>query len=273
MIHPNITSLYKYRTFNSYSLDCLTENTVWLAKPESFNDPFDCNVEVNEKFSIKRYKRYLKEVGKGIGVPRKLIRRKMEDDIASVNTLTDDAYQELQERIRVSDEISRNMGVFCLTEKPDDILMWSHYADNHRGFCIEYKRSEANYLGAVATDIFKYDSSFQIEAIITKPIIYSEDYPNVRVLDLLTLKTWDPLYSMILTKAKQWEYEKKWRMTGHKGGVRIPSPGEVQSIIFGLRMPQEQRAKLEGILSDRPGILFKEVVKVKNKFALTIRAL
>ena len=29
-------------------------------------------------------------------------------------------------------------GVCCFSEKKDDILMWSHYADGHKGFCLEF---------------------------------------------------------------------------------------------------------------------------------------
>ena len=29
--------------------------------------------------------------------------------------------------------VNENLGAFCLTEKPDDLLMWAHYADHHRG--------------------------------------------------------------------------------------------------------------------------------------------
>ena len=29
--------------------------------------------------------------------------------------------------------------VFCVTEKHDDILMWSHYSDSHRGIVIKFR--------------------------------------------------------------------------------------------------------------------------------------
>ena len=32
----------------------------------------------------------------------------------------------------------------CLTENPNSILMWSHYADKHTGFCIEYNFNQAD---------------------------------------------------------------------------------------------------------------------------------
>ena len=28
------------------------------------------------------------------------------------------------------------MGVVCFSESYDNIIMWSHYSDNHKGFCL-----------------------------------------------------------------------------------------------------------------------------------------
>lgn len=38
--------LYKYKTFSINSLDSLINDTVYLADPVSFNDPFDCQPSV-----------------------------------------------------------------------------------------------------------------------------------------------------------------------------------------------------------------------------------
>jgi len=42
MVTPNF--LYKYQSLSAHSLAALTNNTIWLAKPTSFNDPFDCAI-------------------------------------------------------------------------------------------------------------------------------------------------------------------------------------------------------------------------------------
>ena len=39
-----LLKLYKYRTFSSYSLECLRNQTIYCAKRSTFNDPFDCRV-------------------------------------------------------------------------------------------------------------------------------------------------------------------------------------------------------------------------------------
>ena len=42
----NPNSLYKFYVLNAYSLDSLYRNYFYLANPSTFNDPFDCNVNI-----------------------------------------------------------------------------------------------------------------------------------------------------------------------------------------------------------------------------------
>jgi len=34
--------------------------------------------------------------------------------------------------------MSKKIGIFSLSKKYDDELLWAHYANSHKGFCIEY---------------------------------------------------------------------------------------------------------------------------------------
>ncbi|PHR95108.1 MAG: hypothetical protein COA68_17610 [Oceanobacter sp.] len=37
--------VFKYRPFNSMSLEMLINKQLWFADPDTFNDPFDCRVD------------------------------------------------------------------------------------------------------------------------------------------------------------------------------------------------------------------------------------
>ena len=39
-----------------------------------------------------------------------------------------------------------NFGAFSMSQLKDNILMWSHYANQHKGFCIEFVRNNSNLL-------------------------------------------------------------------------------------------------------------------------------
>lgn len=42
----------------------------------------------------------------------------------------------------ISDSISEQMGVACFSEEKSSLLMWSHYAENHAGYCLEYRTDD-----------------------------------------------------------------------------------------------------------------------------------
>ena len=49
----------------------------------------------------------------------------------------DKIYQGFESIIReLHTGMGDSIGVSCFSEKPDDMLMWSHYADSHKGFCV-----------------------------------------------------------------------------------------------------------------------------------------
>jgi hypothetical protein len=43
---------------------------------------------------------------------------------------------ELEDGVR---EDAERLGMFCLSANPNDVLMWSHYASNHRGLCLGFR--------------------------------------------------------------------------------------------------------------------------------------
>lgn len=90
-----------------------------------------------------------------------------------------------------------NLGVLALSEKCDDLLMWAHYAQNHKGLVIGFD-SEHRYfhqqLGP--SDEFRY----------VRKVRYSKGRPNIR------LTTIEDLTGIFLTKSEDWKYEDEWRV-------------------------------------------------------------
>ena len=77
--------------------------------------------------------------------------------------------------------------------------MWSHYADSHKGFCIEY------------------DFSAQME-LLPFPIYYSSERPLIPWKAALNnspenvREATAELMLGVLTKDSAWEYENEWRL-------------------------------------------------------------
>jgi len=244
MKFPNIISLYKYRAFNQYSLQMLINEIAWFAKPKTFNDPFDCgilldNLKIKESVGVAIQDAYLKA---GIDIAS-VAASDLEVSEADVK-----AYEIYREEIF---EIFQNTGVLSLSEINTDILMWGHYSDSHRGFCIEYERSATNILGKEA-----------------QPVIYQNEIPSLSALDLKRGN--EGIEKLWLTKASHWSYEKEWRVSTIEGDKVYQFPCKIKSITFGMNMNNENRYTIRRIL-ELKDVLFYEAVKVDGKFKLEVK--
>ena len=136
-------------------------------------------------------------------------------------------FAEIREQIRTASNeameksrnlISKQCRVTCLSERMDSPLMWSHYANKHYGFCLEYDFTH--------TMVKRY-SDLNLAKIMLLPVIYSEQRP------LLTKAITSPkflaqymktkklpneiiesiVYGMLF-KSVDWAYEREWRIIG-----------------------------------------------------------
>lgn len=243
MKYPEISSLYKYRGFNEYSLQALINEVAWFSKPISFNDPFDCGIQIDEGKMEESVRNAVQEAYLKVGkskesIPESEFQIKEEDK---------QAFNEFKESIH---KLIQSVGIFSMSRVNDDILMWAHYADSHRGFCIEYARTPDNILGKKA-----------------EPVSYQDELPSLSAQDITSGgQGFDKLW---LTKSTHWEYETEWRIINNVGGSAFQFPCEIKSIIFGLRMNENNRYTIHRILESR-GVAFKEAVKVSGHFALQL---
>lgn len=74
---------------------------------------------------------------------------------------------------------------------------------------------------------------------------------------------------MVFDKFVDWKYEKEWRLiVQHFGGVPYAEQS-IDSIIFGLKMPEIERNKIKDIVRNET-VKFYEAKRVKNEFRLEI---
>ena len=232
MEYPLVTHLYKYRGYNTNSLSILINKKIWLATPETFNDPFDCNIKFKSEINPEVFSKYLEQTG-------------IDTDY---NTFLEGLNEFRNKDIK-------KLGVFSMSQINDNILMWSHYANQHEGFCIEFVRSSNNLLGDIE---------------VTRPVDYHFNYPEVESLDLDGNIDPSIFRKMLFIKAKDWSYEKEWRLTYDEGNTEEQLPADISSIIFGLRMPEEHKNTIRTILADQPNIRFQQATEEEYRFRLKI---
>src|SRR5438477_4992628 len=134
--------LYRYRSMASARARedverVLAHGQIRFSSPSWFNDPFDCQVQPSLDASDTDKQKWL-----GSFVERKFPhldsaerRQKVEEIWPHRDAMASGALTEMFEK-----HIPRD-GVLSLSEIPDDILMWSHYADGHRGICLKFRHS------------------------------------------------------------------------------------------------------------------------------------
>jgi len=223
--------LYKYRSINSQGVkDIFTKRKVYFTDTTNFDDPFECRpILTFHESSLKRQK-VLKELTKerfpfaDKRTVKKLMRGKKP-------LLTD------QQTLRTAyDAFIKTIGIYCLSEKNDDLLMWSLYSESHRGFCIEFDPSHEHTL---FWEAFK--------------VMYQDEYPTVNVMDIGKA---DEFRKALLTKSTHWKNQEEWRIlkTEQEGGPGLKEflPELLTGVIIGALMCAEDKKTLLNWIKQYP---------------------
>lgn len=222
--------LYKYRAFNVNTLRLLDQAEVYYANPNAFNDPLDSNPTVHVDTDLPSLEGLLFKMleateGKGRATQEINNHRYMSIEYGDYKTDPETAaYYTRRLATHVDRLLNRELGshgVLSLAKKWDCPLMWSHYADEHRGLCIQYDMTDAAF-----TDL--------------RAVSYKSQRA-VRVSDLLDWKVKGSssareqiANTFFFAKAPQWRYEHEWRDLGASIGPSS-APARVSAILFGLR--------------------------------------
>lgn len=258
--YPDV--IYKYRSWdNEYHKNILLNGELYMSPPKDFNDPFDCRITTNhylidttEKINeyvnrrIEKYKGWLIENHRDIDFERK---RQIER-LKSIET-----YQKECEDLEYS-EMDKYLGVLSLSERWDSILMWSHYGDFHKGFCIgfnEEKLRKGNFfLGGGRVN-------------------YLDDFPIIDPLNKQDII--EKSFLQTHSKAKDWKYEKEYRFiklyypiepTNEQRKVLVPIE-YIEEVNLGMNISKEHRDEILEMCKCR-GVKVYQTEKVSFKFEL-----
>lgn len=179
-------AIYKYFP-NSFDRFRTIENkTMWYSAPVHFNDVFDTD------FIIKR------EIIE-TGIINQLYNGKSirpgSKEWLDIRKLTTGAIGSLRKALS---SFRSDLGISCFCESNDSMLMWAHYASNHKGICVEY-------------ELMRFNSELSFTPV---PVIYSDQRPCLEKMDLDNPGK-DLLrffIDVLTTKATKWAYEKEWRI-------------------------------------------------------------
>ncbi|MGF1756668.1 DUF2971 domain-containing protein [Photobacterium sagamiensis] len=216
-------SLFKYRPVDKNSLNILINDELYFATSSQFNDPFDSQLSPSE------YIQSLELLGIYDSTSELLVHEKS-----------------LQERFE-------RKGIYCLSSYDDNLLMWSHYGDSHKGICFGFRddlHSHVRADGPVSSEEVDYLKDG--EHVYTT--LYTDLNSGSRFDDKDGFVNWcnkqQALFKTAFTKKhKNWEYEQEVRLLCDDNGVMKFNPSALESVTFGMRISEQDKETVLTLLT------------------------
>lgn len=182
---------YKYLPFGAdkKSLNVITEGTIKFTCPLDFNDPFDCqpvSIVIDDVKNSSLYKRTIPEIK--ISPAKRL-------------TLENRVAKAMKSHVgtgRFQEKVLSIVGVLSLSKTYNNILMWSHYAEYHKGFVVGFRYDMAELV----------DTQLPFELPVL-PVNYSNERKHFNYF--VDERDYD-VAGALLTKSDDWKYEEEVRV-------------------------------------------------------------
>lgn len=281
-------TLYKY--VGSARKDILENNLIRYTPATELNDPFEMSPVINdlapEGMSPAAMLELLdqqldEEIGPFVPVRqqeniRAELHRRLQDEEDAMRRNLETSLRIFARRLsrQITEQFlaqRESIGVLSLSETCDNLLMWSHYAENHAGFVIALNEQHPSLNGRRAdTDEFFHP----------RQVAYQEQR-FTGALEGLGATEW------LLTKSPDWAYEREWRVLKPiqfaippeeapipiSGLFDLPADA-VEEIYMGARVSEPTRRELLSLVHDEPRYQHCKVYQAElhaNQFALTFR--
>lgn len=265
--------LYRYRKFDSNSIDALYKNLITTSKPYSFNDPFDSLIyadstaildEIKKPGSRENFSKWLKNnpiiLSSLSEKELELIHSVLQKPQNQYNKLVENVMDKIKlqfekEFLDAVNFLKTYPNIACFSETQTSPTMWAHYADSHQGFVLEYNLK--NYHSPCSSCSLKCNNE-HYELLF--PVIYSDERFNAKdfiaaywaqkLLYNLPSNIFIPkddelaIYKILSYKSLDWEYEKEWRiisLCNNKPVIKRKPTG----IYLGTNMPAGNKGFLK----------------------------
>jgi Protein of unknown function (DUF2971) len=233
--------LYKFKPIDKYLIESLVNRSLYFAKPEMLNDPFDCKIDL---------KKVLTRVESSATGGRKIFLKSLLDDP-----------QFFEEWKKYFD----NIGVCSFSRVNGNTLLWSHYADSHKGVCLEYQFRGSYFLSAEfnlsAAGNVEYLSEPLNDWLKNAPMERSEFMPQL-------------VHKYLKTKSLAWEYEQEARIIRRNHGVFNINNQFLKRVYFGLQTPRADIDLVIKLARDYSGCTsFSQLVPDETEFGFTLKSL
>ena len=231
--------LYKYRSINS-AIKFLENSSIYFSSYREFNDPFESACKRKYDFTPQEYFETFQRWGVdsfSAAIEAEKIRL---------------GYVNAKDLLRqATDLILNGFAYFCMAKESDNILMWSHYADSHKGVCLKF-------------DLLQDLDTFAL----TVPVDYNSEYPEFDTLN------GNPGINIITRKSPDWAYEHEHRTVKVKEhGLHVIKKEVLVEVIFGCRTNKEDKTLIRDLVKSNgfKSVSFSEAVVNPEAYKLDIQ--
>jgi len=285
--------LYRYRPINGFLQDTLENDIAFLSSALNFNDPYDSGLTVSYSQNIEEYVRemvledfckstlqyfdnknfddYLNEIKMTLSdvsldylgfVLGGSFSQEPMIKARNIEVISNKIHSALNELKSIQNDFIGKLSVIfqskiyaaCFTECHDNILMWSHYAQNHEGICIEY---DFNSLPIPSLIVDRLSPVKYTDKLFNK-----DDYLLKDPINIATLAS--------LSKYECWSYEKEWRIISPLIEEQYFQLNKPTAVIFGTKTPQDDKVWISEICQKR-GIPIKQAELDRTEYKLHIK--
>lgn len=158
-------------------------------------------------------------------------------------------------------EMLKNTGVFCLSEKYNSLPMWAHYANNAKGFVVEFQDLES---------CFEPDET----DVLNRLLKVNYDYvPSVTFAP-------DSYKNTFFFKYKDWRYEKEFRVLKALNDCNKTEPNlflsqipkeKIKRIIIGWNFEGDIQTLTNKIKAINPAIVISQAEISYQHFEISVR--
>lgn len=285
------SSVFRYRSCNSNNLDALRKDRLYFSTPENFNDPYDNLMYVNVP-ELKNYiseclegsmKEYLQSIKEKEPEKYVLGNAMWKSSPKKKEGLKQEFLKIVEKNIEeIKDNILKNYKIICFCKNHLSMLMWSHYADNHKGFMLAYDEDKIKQASC-----FNSNNEVLSNKLCLKDVVYSNErvdmtqYVNDYLLryglkqnGIEQPNLLEPskilLREFINTKSLEWKYEEEIRLVPR--GLDIRRCNDVayiniqpKAIFAGAKISQENFDELLSIAKNKRIPLYQVWVNELDK--------
>lgn len=209
--------VYSFRPVSRYALSDLISNSITVARPLQMNDPFD------SLFTFWASKENLMKTCEE--------QNHIDPFLESFNSY----------RIR---SFVGNKTLTMDDKLVGNIIMWSHYADAHKGYCIRYRLSK-HFIKKPDDGTFKHNYLREVNYVLG----------NERVNVVCSSMNTERLFT---TKSTQWSGESEIRLVNYDASydgdflqLKLDDCSTIEAIYFGYRCSDTDQRDIMSIVGDK----------------------